>query len=356
MSLDAKARSHARPSRGGRAITVRDVARAANVSVATVSRALNGKATVAANLRAEVERVSRELGYTPHAAARALATQRPSTFGAIVPTLHETNFSAGVNALQRRLNAAGYTLLLGSTNYDPEEEVRQVGALLSQGIAGLMLVGGRHRPAVYDLLASRGVPFVNTWVLDDEHPSVGFDNHAIGRTLVDYLHDIGHRDFGVIAQQGERSDRASLRVAGMRAALKEKGGDGPQVHLIGHSHDIVAGQHAFRTLMESGRRPTAVICGTDTLAFGALVQARAMHIRVPEDVSVTGINDVMFAAHLTPPLTTIRLPAEQVGEEAADLLLASIRGGAVARSTEIAYKLVIRGSTAARPEGGGARR
>lgn len=336
----------------GRAATVRDVARIANVSVATVSRVLNGKATVAEGLRAVVERVSRELGYTPHAAARALATQRLSTIGAIVPTLHETNFSAGVNALQRRLNAAGYTLLLGSTNYDPEEEVRQVRALLAHGIAGLMLVGGRHRPEVYDLLSSRGVPFVNTWVLDATHPSVGFDNHAIGRTLVDYLYDLGHRDFGAIVQQSRRSDRATLRVAGMRGALQARGGEALQLRLIGNSHNIVAGQRAFQALMESDRRPTAVICGTDTLAFGALVQARSMGVRVPEDVSITGINDVEFAAYLTPPLTTIRLPAEQVGEHAAERLLACIRGQAVARHTAIAFTLVIRQSTAARREGG----
>lgn len=334
-----------RPS--SRAATVRDVAKAAGVSVATVSRVLNGKATVAKDLREKVDRVSRELGFTPHAAARALATQRFSTVGAVVPTLHEANFSVGVNALQQRLNAAGYTLLLASSNYDPDEEARQVRALLAHGVAGMMLVGARHSDEVFQLLEAKGVPYVNTWVVDPDHPSVGFDNHAIGRTLANYLLDLGHREFGVIAQQSPRSDRAAKRVAGIREALAARGLAEPRQQLIGESHKIVDGQQAFRALMECAVRPTAVICGTDTLAFGALVQAHAMGMRVPQDVSITGINDVEFAAHLTPPLTTIRLPADVVGTRAADYLLGRITGTPVAEVTAIPFELVVRGSTAA---------
>lgn len=344
LSVITKSRIQ-RPST--RAATVRDVAKAAGVSVATVSRALNGKESVAQDLRAKVERVSRQLGYTPHAAARALATQRFSTIGAVVPTLHETNFSAGVNALQQRLNVAGYTLLLASSNYDPEEELRQVRALLAHGVAGMMLVGARHSQEVYELLDAKAVPFVNTWVLDEQHPSVGFDNDAIGRTLAEYLLDLGHRNFGVIAQESPRSDRAAKRVTGIRAALSARGLPEPAQQLIGSSHKILDGQHAFRALMECARRPTAVICGTDTLAFGALVEAHAMGLRVPQDVSITGINDVEFAAHLSPPLTTVRLDANLVGTRAADYLLARIQGQPVAKVTDIPFTLVVRGSTAA---------
>ncbi|MBU2289045.1 MAG: substrate-binding domain-containing protein, partial [Gammaproteobacteria bacterium] len=188
---------------------------------------------------------------------------------------------------------------------------------------------------------------VNTWVLDDEHPSVGFDNYAIGQALANYLMDLGHRDFGVIAQQSPQSDRAAKRVAGIRAALAARGLPEPRQQLIGESHKIVDGQLAFQALMETPRRPTAVICGTDSLAFGALVQAQAMGVSVPGDVSITGINDAEFAEHLTPPLTTVRLEAGVVGARAADHLLARIGGQAVANSTQIPFTLVVRGSTAA---------
>ena len=337
------------PRPSGSAATVRDVAREARVSVATVSRVLNGKSTVAEALRDDVQRVSARLGYTPHAAARALATQRFSTIGAIVPTLEEANFSVGINALQQRVNRAGYTLLLASSNYDPQEELRQVRALAAHGLAGMLLVGARHDPAVYELLAARRIAFVNTWVLDDENPCVGFDNHAIGQTLANYLLDLGHREFGVIAQESPQSDRAAKRVAGVGEALAARGAPPPQGQFIARSHTIVDGQLAFQALMESPRRPTAVICGTDTLAFGALVQAMAMGIAVPQQVSVTGINDVEFAAHLSPPLTTIRLPADEVGQRAAEFLLGRIDGRPVVNRTRVPFSLIARGSTGIAP-------
>lgn len=334
------------PRPTGNAATIRDVAKAAGVSVATVSRVLNGKSTVAEDLRLEVERVSKTLGYTPHAAARALATQRTMTIGAIVPTLQESNFSTGINELQQRLNKAGYTLLLASSNYDQQEELRQVRALAAHGVAGMLLVGARHATGVYETLDAKNIPYVNTWVLDESQPCVGFDNHEIGETLANYLLDLGHRRFGVIAQESPQSDRAAKRVAGIHDALTARGVAGARQQLIERSHTIVDGQLAFQALMESDPRPTAVICGTDTLAFGALVQAAAMGIRIPEDVSVTGINDVEFAAHLSPPLTTIRLSAEEVGQRAADYLLGRIEGRSVVGRTRVPFSLIVRGSTA----------
>lgn len=330
----------------GNAATIRDVAKAAGVSVATVSRVLNGNSTVADGLRADVERVSTALGYTPHAAARALATQRSMTIGAIVPTLQESNFSTGINVLQQRLNKAGYTLLLASSNYDQAEELQQVRALAAHGVAGMLLVGARHAPGVYEILSTKRIPFVNTWVLDEVHPCVGFDNHEIGETLANFLLDLGHRRFGVIAQESPQSDRAAKRVAGIHEALTARGVPPAQQQLIERSHTIVDGQLAFQALMETSPRPTAVICGTDTLAFGAIVQAASMGIRVPDDVSITGINDVEFAAHLSPSLTTIRLSADEIGQRAADYLLGRIEGRSVVAKTRVAFSLIVRGSTA----------
>ncbi|MES2187400.1 MAG: substrate-binding domain-containing protein [Pseudomonadota bacterium] len=333
-----------RPRGGG--ATVRDVAAAAGVSVATVSRVLNGKASVAPGLRETVQQAALQLSYTPHAAAKALASQRFMTIGAIVPTLEDPNFAVGVAALQQRLNQGGYTLLLASSNYDPEEEFRQVQAMAAHGVAGLMLVGARRAPAVYQLLEAKKTPYINTWVLDGAHPCVGFDNHAIGRTVANYLLDLGHTEFGVIAQHSPNSDRAASRVAGVREALGARGIALSQERLIERSHKIIDGQLALRMMLQSPRPPTAVICGTDTLAFGAIVEALDQGLRVPQDLSVTGINDVEFAAHLAPPLTTIRLPAEEVGARAAEYLIGCIDGEAVVTRTPIPFSLIVRGSTA----------
>ncbi len=334
-----------RPRAG--AATVRDVAAAAGVSVATVSRVLNGKATVAPGLRETVHEAAARLSYTPHAAARALASQRFMTIGAIVPTLEDPNFAVGVAALQQRLNQGGYTLLLASSNYDQDEEYRQVQAMAAHGVAGMMLVGAKHAPGVYQLLEAKKTPYVNTWVLDEAHPCVGFDNQAIGRTVANYLLDLGHTEFGVIAQHSPHSDRAAGRVAGVREALAARGISLSQERLIERSHKIIDGQLALRLMLQEPRkRPTAVICGTDTLAFGAMVEALDRGLRVPQDISVTGINDVEFASHLSPPLTTIRLPAEEVGRGAAEYLIGCIDGGAVFTRTPVPFSLIVRGSTA----------
>lgn len=345
MKTDAKQVKVRQPRPRGNAATARDVARAAGVSVATVSRVLNGNPSVAPALQEQVQRVADELGYTPHAAARALALQRSMAIGAIVPTLEDSNFAVGVAALQRRVAKAGYTLLLASSNYDQEEELRQVRALCAQGIAGLMMVGAQHAPATYDLLASKQIPYVNTWVIDADHPSVGFDNREIGRVLADYLLDLGHTEFGIIAQRSPESDRAASRLAGVRRALKARGVRLPQEQLIERSHKIADGQTALRQLMSAKRRPTAVICGTDMLAFGALVEARRQGMNVPADLSVTGINDTELAANLSPALTTIRLSAEEVGYRAADYLLARANNEPGLRRTMVPFELVVREST-----------
>lgn len=328
------------------AITARDVAKAAGVSLATVSRVLNGNSAVADALRLTVIEATARLGYTPHAAARALASQRSRIVGAIVPTIENINFAIGVGALQKRLSQAGYTLLLASSNYDPDEELRQARALIAHGAAAIMLVGGAHAPELYEELAARKIPFVNTWVIDQRHPSVGFDNREIGRALANYLLDLGHTEFGVIAQMTGNSDRAADRVAGVREALASRGYALPLERLIERPYKISEGVLALRTLMQSKPRPTAIICGTDVLAFGALAEAERLGISVPRELSVAGINDAEFAAHTHPPLTTVRLPADEIGDRAAEYLLGRVEARLVSPITEVQFNLIVRSSTA----------
>jgi LacI family transcriptional regulator len=337
------------PRPSANTVTIREVAQAARVSMATVSRVLNGNTSVDQNLSKRVATAARQLGYTPHAAARALASQRSRTIGAVIPTLENINFAVGVAALQRRIAEAGYTLLLGSSNYDLEEELRQVKALAAHGVAGMMLVGARHAAGLYELLQAKRIPFLNTWVLDPRHPCVGFDNREIGRALANYLLDLGHVEFGVIAQITGHSDRAAGRVTGIREALAARGMALPQERLIECPHKITEGQLALRALLTSDKRPTAVICGTDVLAFGALIAARQLGVGVPRDLSIAGINDAEFAAHLTPALTTMRLPADEIGTRAAEYLLGRVDALPQDAAVQVAVRLIVRASTAPPP-------
>jgi LacI family transcriptional regulator len=229
MKLSLKKKPKKRlPRPSANAVTMHEVARAAGVSMATVSRVLNGNTAVDQGLCKRVTATAKRLGYTPHAAARALASQRSRTIGAVIPTLENINFAVGMAALQRRITQAGYTLLLGSSNYDGEEELRQVKALVAHGVAGVMLVGARHAVGLYELLEARQIPFVNAWVWDPKRPCVGFDNREIGRVLANHLLDLGHVEFGVIAQSPDKSDRAAERVIGIRKALAARGASLPR--------------------------------------------------------------------------------------------------------------------------------
>lgn len=331
--------------------TVRDVARRAGVSVASVSRVLNGNERVTEEVRNKVLKVFDELGYVPHAAARALATRRFNAIGAVVPTLEDPLFAECTNALQGHCMQAGYTLLLACSNYDPDEEFRQIKALTSHGVAGMMLVGAKREQNVYDWLRLQQIPYINSWVLDDENPCVGFDNHRLGTAVANYLMDLGHERIGIIAQSLPNSDRSEKRVMAIRQALSERGRPAPQEWLIPRSHKVIDGRNAFHSLITRTSPPTAVICGTDTLALGAIIEAGEMNLKIPQDVSITGINDIELAAYFGPGLTTVRLHARQVGAHAANFLLRKIEGQCVSDITRIDFDLVIRGTTAPPPRG-----
>ncbi len=331
----------------GRRIKLADVAREAGVSTASVSRVLNRHRRVNPEIQSRVHAAVKRLGYHPHSAARALATRRFDKIGAIVPTLQNPAFAAGVEALQRRLSQEGYALIVASFNYDPDLELSQARMLASVGVDAMMLIGVSHRGELYALLDQSGIPFVNAWAIDRNarRPCVGFDNRAAAVRLTRYLLDLGHRDFAVISGVREGNDRASERVAGIGDALAERGFELHPERLIEAPYQIFESQLALRSLMAMTEPPTAIVCGNDIQAFGALIECQSLGIPVPQSVSVAGFDDLDFAAHIQPPLTTIQVPAEEIGERAAEYLLARLAGRATLNLTEIGTNLLVRSST-----------
>ncbi|HUS53689.1 MAG TPA: LacI family DNA-binding transcriptional regulator, partial [Thermohalobaculum sp.] len=306
-------------------VRVADVALAAGVSGATVSRALNRTGTVCDAVRRRIEDAVIELGYVPNGAARALASQRSHAIGLIVPTLENTNFAITAEAAQRRLVDASYNLIVASTGYDPARESDQIQSLVAHGVDGIILVGAQRDPDVTDFLKSRCVPYVVTWLLaSDDTPCVGFDNAEAARRLASHLLDLGHRQIGVIAGLTKNNDRAAARLEGVRRALGERGLALPRELLIERPYRIAEGQFALRALLATSPQPTAVVCGNDQLAFGALIECGRQGIAVPDEVSIVGFDDLEFASQIVPALTTIHVPAEQIGLRAAEYLLAKI--------------------------------
>lgn len=332
----------------GGAVKLADIARIAGVSTATVSRALSSPAKVSADTLQRVAAAVRQTGYVVDGAARALRSRRSHTLGAVVPTLDNAIFANATHALQKALEEKGYTLLVASHEFDLDNEVRVVRPLVERGIDALVLVGLDHAPALFALLASVNLPYVLTWALDRSgaQPCIGFDNREAAGRVVDYLADLGHRRVAMIGGLSRENDRARERIAGTREALARRGAAPPPGWILERPYTFAAAREAMRALMREEPRPTAVICGNDVLAVGALAEARGLGLQVPGDVSITGFDDLEISALLEPPLTTVRVPSREIGRLAAARLLDVLAGAEAERVREVPVELVVRRSTA----------
>jgi LacI family transcriptional regulator, galactose operon repressor len=326
---------------------MRDVARLAGVSIATVSRALSEPSRVSLNVRARIEQAVRELGYIRHGAARALSLRRSHAIGAIIPTVDNATRAGKVASLQKRCRERGYNLVLALSEYDLEIELQQCRNLLEAGIDGLMLEGGVHDPALYALLTKRGIAVVNTSVYDPHspHPNIGFDNRAVARRLTEHLLDLGHREIGMIAGPTNGNDRAGGRVEGVRDALRARGLDLPEGRILERPYRVAEGRLGLRALMAREPRLTGVVCGNDILAVGAMIEAQALGHCIPRDLSIAGFDDLDWASQIPPGLTTMAFPAREIGQLAADYLIDKLTGKSVPHALEVEVKLILRGST-----------
>jgi LacI family transcriptional regulator len=215
---DSKAGSRRQRGFSAKSVSLGDVALHSGVSTATVSRVINNPEKVAAKSRIAVNASIEALGYIPDGAARALASRHSGIIGAIVPTLDNALFAAGIQSLQRRLRQHDYTLIVASHEYDLTEELNEVKMLLRQGVDALLLVGSQHDPALLQLLAEKAVPYVNCWAWDSNstQPYIGFDNRKAARKIADYLLDLGHVDLAVIAGRTENNARENHRTKLLR--------------------------------------------------------------------------------------------------------------------------------------------
>jgi len=327
--------------------TLGDVARRAGVSAASVSRVLNHPAKVSPEVRERVTSAMAELRYVRDGAARALASRHSLTIGHVVPTLGIGIFAVGVEALQRRLEEAGYQLLVAASLYDEAKEARQVRALIERGVDGIALVGHRHASEVYQLLRSRKLPYVNTYEFDghNPHPCIGIDNRKGSLGLTRHLIKLGHREFGIVTAPASLNDRIASRLAGIVDGLADHGIAVPHSHVVEVAQTITDGRRATRALLAQRPEVTAICCTTDTLAIGVLCECRALGIRVPEEVSVAGFSDLDIVSELDPPLSTVHIPADRIGVGIAEFLLARIAGRRGPKKIELEATMIIRGST-----------
>ncbi len=350
MEDDKNRKSKRLQKRASTLPTLGDVARYAAVSTATVSRYFSDPNKVKPAMRLRVQAAVNALGYTPHGAARALASHRSNTIGAVIPTLDNAIFATVIQTLQKELAARAKTLLLAASNYDPEHERGQIENLVVRGIDGLMLTGEGRDPALYSLLDRRAIRHVSTYV---HHPhsaysTIGFDNARAMHRVVEYLLDLGHSSFAMIAGITQGNDRASERLLGVRDALERAGLHLDAARVLERQYSVSAGRDALRRLMALQPRPTAIICGNDVLALGALLESSALGVAVPAEISITGFDDLDLAREIPPGLTTVHAPLEEMGRKTAAYLLDGASSSDGPLHIELPAELIVRGSTGPR--------
>ena len=326
--------------------TLDDVAKSAGVSTATVSRCLNSPERVVEKTRQKVMKAVETLGYTPNFGARAMAAKRTFTIGAIIPTMENAIFARGLQAFQEELRERGYTLLVSSSAYRPEVEAEQIRTLAARGADGLLLIGYERDPALYRYLERQKVPVLVAWAYSSEsgQPSIGFDNRASMCALAEKVISYGHRKVAVISGLTQGNDRAIDRLQGIKDAWIKNGRDPASFQVIETPYGIDTGAEAFEQLIQSEDRPTVVMCCNDVLAVGAMRRARELGLRIPDDVSITGFDDIEIARIVTPALTTVHVPHREMGRRAAVELVGMVHDKRDGVSFELEATLKIRAS------------
>lgn len=344
----SRSRSLPPPPEDGRP-RMADIARIAGVSVATVSRALAGSPRVTGETRERIEAAVRDTGYVVNRMARSLRLQQARQVFVMVPNIANPFHASVLLGAEEAAVAAGFHVLIGNTAGDParaEEHARQ---LLTGAVDGMLLLGGRMPDPLKAPALQRRLVAVIEPVAASGVPVVEIDNRAGGREATRHLIALGHRRIGHIG--GTAATTATpRRFAGYMEALAEAGLE-PRPELVRYgAFSIATGAEEMAELLALPEPPTAVFCGSDEIAMGAIRTIKQAGLRVPEDVSIVGFDNIYFAAVTDPPLTTIDQPARRLGFEAMRLLadrLAGIAGPK--RGVEVPYRLIVRASTAPPP-------
>lgn len=333
--------------------TLEDVAREANVSTATVSRCLNLPDKVTEKTRNRVMAAVKSLGYSPNFGARALAAKRTNTIGAVVPTLENAIFARGLQAFQEEVTRNGATLLVASSSYQQELEEEQIRNLVARGADALLLIGDDRSEEIYSFLKKRGIPWVIAWNFKDVpgHCFVGFNNQSAAKEITEMAIKLGHTRIAMIAGITRGNDRARDRLLGVKDAIIENGLPIEYFSVIEAQYSFADGGDAIETLLKNKPRPTLVICGNDILAVGAIKRLKSLGIKVPEDISITGFDDIEVASVVEPELTTVHVPHRAMGTIAAASLLKMVKQDDPCESQQLDTFIAVRQSLSNPPEG-----
>ena len=325
-------------------MTLGEVARIAGVSPITVSRALNNPGQLATGTLARVREAIERTGYVPNRLAGGLASSRSRLVAALVPNISGLVFLETVQAMTEALDGAGYQVMLGQSGYDATREDALLEAIIGRRPDGLIITGVMHSPQARKRLASAGIPVVETWDLTPTPIDmlVGFSHEKVGAAVAEYLAYREVRRPGLVMADDYR---ASLRRRGFIEGAARRGYRDVPVGVVATPTTLGEGRRGLSGLLAAHRDVDAVFCSSDVLAIGALTEAHARGLRVPDDLRIFGFGDLDFAAHTFPALSTVRIDGTAIGRRAAQFIIDRVAGKTIAEPiVDLGFKLVARAS------------
>ena len=314
-----------RPAAGGR-VTLEMVAAAAGVSAASVSRILNGTAVVSDDKRAAVEDAIARLGFVPNPVARGLAGGRTLSIGVVTQAIDSPFYGGALRGIEDTLSVAGYSPLFVSGQWSAVHEARCIDALRSRRVDGIIVLTGRLSDAALTATA-RELPVVVTGRSLRAHGlmALDFDNAEGARLATRHLLDLGHRRIAFICGDLKHPD-GKERLRGYRSALEAAGIRGDDGLVLQGDFTEASGLAAAQRLIDSGQDFTAIFASNDQMAFGAGLALHRRGLRVPDDVSLVGFDDLASSVYAIPPLTTVHHPVYELGHLAAKAMLQLLAG------------------------------
>ncbi|WP_413105251.1 LacI family DNA-binding transcriptional regulator [Streptomyces sp. Inha503] len=329
---------------GGKPPTIADVARTAGVSPSTVSRALNREHRFYRSpSAARIREVADAIGYAPNPVASNLRRQQTNTIGVLVPRLTDTVMAMLYEEIATAGLKRGYHTLVATTHDDPAREHESGDVLLQRRVDGLILTTARTDGGFCQELADKGVAHVLALRAHGGSPAAVGDDRLGGYLATRHLIDLGHRHIALVAGPAYASSALGRR-AGYEDALREAGLPADEQLILPSSFSMESGETAGRQLLDLTPRPTAVFAVNDNTAIGVLSAVQRAGLRVPDDLSVVGYNDIPLAARLPVPLTTVRVPFDAIATAAVDQLIGLVTG-APAETRTFAPTLIPRRTT-----------
>ncbi len=330
-----------------RRVTMRDVAQLAGVDVAVVSKMLSGDASlsVRAETRERVQRAVAQLDYRPNYAARSLRRSRADAFGLIVPDFHNSVYSGIIDGAQEAAHAMNFALLTVSADRTGAEGAQFTDLFGNGTIDGLLVAGSAQADELVRLFRRSGTPVLS---VNGRIPGLDryviLDDFSAAQQAVRHLVELGHTRIGYIS--GPRDlDTSSRRLDGFTSAMREAGLTVPMSYVAHADYTPRGGYHAMRTLLQLENPPKAVLAANVSSALGAMSAAYAENVSVPNDLSLISIHDVDLAEYASPPLTVVRMPIQEMGRQAVQLLAEKTASEAIERVVDAPLELIERQST-----------